>query len=193
MLTAAVERAAVFRVEAHPGWRRIATLPAACRPPTEDEGYAIQARAHARLSAAGWESIRGLKIGCTTAVMQSHLGIGEPCAGGVFGAGTHAGGAAFRHAAYHQVGAEFEIAAELGAGLPPRPRAGRPCRPGSSSRSAASCAPATRGPATSSPARSKASPRSRRGTRELAGPRGLIAPGGSSMQGAAERPLVPIV
>jgi len=117
---AAIDRAAAILAEARLDRRRLAALPETCRPRSPDEGYAVQARAHERLSAAGWGAIAGLKIGCTTAVMQRYLGIGEPCAGGVFGHATHREAADFRCADHHRIGVEFEIAVLLGADLPPR-------------------------------------------------------------------------
>jgi 2-oxo-3-hexenedioate decarboxylase/2-keto-4-pentenoate hydratase len=120
MHPAAIDRAAAFVAEARLAGRKLATLPQDCRPLTAEEGYAIQDRAHARLSEAGFGPLRGLKIGCTTAVMQRYLGIPEPCAGGVFARATHEGTGSFICSDHHQIGVEFEIAILLGSELPPR-------------------------------------------------------------------------
>jgi 2-keto-4-pentenoate hydratase len=117
----ALDRAASIVAGARLARRKLGRLPENCRPNTADEGYAIQDRAHAILGAAGFGRIGGFKIGCTTAVMQRYLGIGEPCAGGVFDGAVHEGIGTFRCRDHHEIGVEFEIAVRLGADLPPRP------------------------------------------------------------------------
>ena len=99
-------------------------LPEPLRPGDAAEGYAIQAALARRLAAGGSGPIAGAKIGCTTAVMQAFLKIDSPCAGTIHAAGIHPSGAHLRHADYHHVGVECEIAVRLATDLPTDP-AGR--------------------------------------------------------------------
>ena len=89
-------------------------LPEAWRPRTMAEGYLIQSFAHRYLIAAGYGSIAGYKIGCTTPVMQEKLGIDHPCAGAIFSAELHEGRADLLSADFHQSLVECEIAVRLG-------------------------------------------------------------------------------
>ncbi len=81
-------------------------------PRDEAEGYRIQHAVHAVLAAQTGPLV-GYKIGCTSAVMQSYLGIPHPCGGGVFSKGVHSSGVSLRHADYVRVGVECEIAVRL--------------------------------------------------------------------------------
>ncbi|HSA80037.1 MAG TPA: fumarylacetoacetate hydrolase family protein [Geminicoccaceae bacterium] len=119
----AIERAAESLAGARLARTRFAGLPAVCRPPDERTAYAIQDALHRRLGAAGFGPLAGHKIGCTTAVMQQFLGIGNPCAGGVFARSVHQRHGAFRHADFLRVGVECEIAVRL---VQPLPAAGAP-------------------------------------------------------------------
>lgn len=110
--------AAIAASRLHGG--RLAPLPADARPATADDGYALQAAIHARLTAAGLGPVVGWKIGCTTPVMQRMLSIPSPCYGAIFAAGMHRGGADLRHGDYRRPGIECEIAVRLGADLPPK-------------------------------------------------------------------------
>lgn len=118
MERAAIERAADLLAEARLGKTRFGNLPEACRPRTEAEAYAVQEALHRRLTAAGRGQLIGHKIGCTTAVMQRYLGIGNPCAGGVFAPSVHDRRAELRHADFLCPGVECEIAVRLGLDLP---------------------------------------------------------------------------
>lgn len=89
------------------------------RPRDEAEGYAVQARLHELLGAAGRGEVVGHKIGCTTRVMQTVLDIGHPCAGGVLSSATQFGAGEFRRADFVRPGIECEIAVRLGADLAP--------------------------------------------------------------------------
>ena len=60
--------------------RRMATLPAECRPQTLDEGYAIQ---DAMVPLAG-QAVAGWKIAATSAAGQRHIGVDEPLGGRLF-------------------------------------------------------------------------------------------------------------
>jgi 2-keto-4-pentenoate hydratase len=94
-------------------------LPSDCRPRNEADGYAVQEALHELLIGAGLGRVAGHKIGCTTPVMQTYLGIKNPCAGGVHATTVHEGHARFGHRDYVRVGVECEIAVQLGADLGP--------------------------------------------------------------------------
>jgi 2-keto-4-pentenoate hydratase len=96
----------------------LAKLPDELRPGDEAEAYAIQRALHRRLTAAGLGAIIGHKIGCTTPVMQSYLGIDHPCAGGLFASSVHDGHADLESDAFARLGVECEIAVRLAADLP---------------------------------------------------------------------------
>ena len=93
-------------------------LPEACRPADEAEGYAIQDALAHRLSETGMGPVAGVKIGCTTSVMQAYMKIASPCAGTIYRSGVHKSPAALRFADYHRVGVECEIAVRLARPLP---------------------------------------------------------------------------
>lgn len=93
-------------------------LPEACRPPDEDAAYAVQDAMNALFAADNFGNIAGWKIGCTTPVMQSYMGIDHPGAGAVLASTIHATPASLRHADYAAVGVEGEIAVRLAADLP---------------------------------------------------------------------------
>lgn len=95
-------------------------LPEACRPADEAEGYAIQDALAHRLSETGMGPVAGVKIGCTTSVMQAYMKIASPCAGTIYRSGVHDSPAALRFADYHRVGVECEIAVRLARPLPDR-------------------------------------------------------------------------
>ena len=95
----------------------VTALPAACRPMSEHDGYAIQAELHQMLSTGGLGPVAGHKIGCTTEVMQRFLGIGQPCAGGIFANTVHRGTGTFRAAEHRRLGVECEFAVVLGSDL----------------------------------------------------------------------------
>jgi 2-oxo-3-hexenedioate decarboxylase/2-keto-4-pentenoate hydratase len=88
-------------------------LPEAWRPRTMAEGYLIQSFAHRYLIAAGFGSIAGYKIGCTTAVMQEKLGVDHPCAGALFSAELREGRADLLCRDFHSPHVECEIAIRL--------------------------------------------------------------------------------
>jgi 2-keto-4-pentenoate hydratase len=88
-------------------------LPEAWRPHTMAEGYLIQSFAHRYLIAAGFGSIAGYKIGCTTPVMQEKLGVDHPCAGAIFSAELREGRADLLRTDFHKPLVECEIAIRL--------------------------------------------------------------------------------
>jgi 2-keto-4-pentenoate hydratase len=98
---------------------RLDQLPDGERPDDAAAGYLVQDAAHAILSAAGFGPVIGHKIGCTTRVMQTYLGIPHPCAGGVFAASVHHGAASIPHDSFRRVGVECEIAVYLSRDLRP--------------------------------------------------------------------------
>jgi 2-keto-4-pentenoate hydratase len=118
MMPSAIVRAADLLSAARLDRRRFERLPEDCRPADLAVAYAVQDAVHARLEAAGCGAVAGHKIGCTTPVMQQFLGIGTPCAGGVFAPTVHHERATFRHADFLHVGVECEIAVRLAHDLP---------------------------------------------------------------------------
>jgi len=130
----AIEEAARLLARARLEHAPLDALPEACRPGDEAAAYAVQARLHGIQEAAGLGARLGWKIGCTTPVMQSYMGIDHPCAGGLF-AGTmtqseaHGGAQGGAEAGaegpvryafddFCRVGVECEIVVRLGADLP---------------------------------------------------------------------------
>jgi 2-oxo-3-hexenedioate decarboxylase/2-keto-4-pentenoate hydratase len=110
-----IKRAAEYFAQARRDGMRFGELPADCRPVDIDAGYAVQDTLHAILAAP----VGGYKIGCTTAVMQTFLGIAQPCAGAIVESEIHTSPATLRHDAYRRVGVECEIAVRLSSDLPP--------------------------------------------------------------------------
>jgi 2-keto-4-pentenoate hydratase len=88
------------------------------RPATEVDAYRVQAIARPLLEAAGFGRQIGWKIGCTTQVMQAYLGIGNPCAGGMFQANAWHGQHAFAVPGAGRLGVECEIAVRIARDLP---------------------------------------------------------------------------
>jgi 2-keto-4-pentenoate hydratase len=109
------EAAAAAIADARLAGRPLARLPEAIRPTDEAAAYRVQAALHHRLEAAGHGAPVGHKIGCTTLVMQRYLGIGNPCAGGVFPRTVHEGEAVLDSGRFQRLGVECEIAVRLGA------------------------------------------------------------------------------
>ena len=113
-VTRAVERLAANRASPGP----LDGLPEDCRPPSETEGYAVQAALSRALGQTALGPAVGAKIGCTTQVMQDYMKIESPCAGTIYRSGVHPSPAVLRFADYHHVGVECEIAVRLSAALP---------------------------------------------------------------------------
>ncbi|WP_421724056.1 2-keto-4-pentenoate hydratase [Bauldia sp.] len=110
-IASAADRIAAARRLAEP----LAVLPAAIRPRNEAEAYAVQDAVHERLPELGRRV--GTKIGCTTPVMQTYLGIPNPCAAGVFANSAFASGVTLNAGDYRRIGVECEIAVRLGRDL----------------------------------------------------------------------------
>lgn len=114
-LAAAAQALASARLAATPRHE----LPEAMRPSTPEEGYAVQARLNAILSAERLGDIAGYKIGATTPTMQAYLGVDHPCAGVMFAAAIQSDAGRFSRADFCRPGVECEIAATLGRELAP--------------------------------------------------------------------------
>jgi 2-oxo-3-hexenedioate decarboxylase/2-keto-4-pentenoate hydratase len=116
---AAIEEAAEVLAEARIRGRVVGPLPPDCRPADEAAGYAVQAAVHARLTESGWGEIAGWKLGCTTAVMQEHLGIANPTYGAMWARSVHRGDRDLQLADFRRPGVECEIAVRLDERLAP--------------------------------------------------------------------------
>ena len=100
-------------------WRtgeRVEALPAALRPGSRAEGYAIQARLAARSAAPPF----GWKIAATSAAGQAHIGVEGPLAGRLLAEQVRADGAALSLATNLMRVAEPEFAFRMARPLPPR-------------------------------------------------------------------------
>jgi 2-oxo-3-hexenedioate decarboxylase/2-keto-4-pentenoate hydratase len=93
-------------------------LPSDLRPEDEAEAYRVQDALHTLLEDGGMGSPTGHKIGCTTPVMQSFLGIPNPCAGAVFDSTVREVSGSFDFDRLLHPGVECEMAVRLGADLP---------------------------------------------------------------------------
>lgn len=102
---AAAETLAAARIAHAP----VELLPEALWPADLEAAYRIQSRVHERLSADRFGPRIGWKIGCTTPVMQTYLGIPEPCAAGLFAGTRHRSGVRLRAADFRRIGIECEI------------------------------------------------------------------------------------
>lgn len=91
-------------------------LPAALRPATRAEGYAIQAR----LEALSAQPLWGWKIAATSTAGQQHIGVDGPLAGRLLAEMVHADGATLPLGANRMRVAEVEFAFRMGADLAPR-------------------------------------------------------------------------
>jgi 2-keto-4-pentenoate hydratase len=95
-------------------------IPAAFRPATLDDGYAVQDAARPLIAARGRGAPIGWKIGSTSPPMQAALGIPYPCAGTLYAGTVHRNHTAMDRRDYAKPGLECEIAVRLGADLPAR-------------------------------------------------------------------------
>ena len=115
---AAARQAAQVLTDARTKGTRIDAIPEGVRPRDEIDAYQVQALVQEML-ADGFGALAGHKIGCTTPVMQSYLGIDNPCAGGVYAPMTFRGEGAYSFDDLLHPGVECEVAAMLGSDLPP--------------------------------------------------------------------------
>ncbi len=114
----AIAEAARLLARARVEHKPLEALPEACRPGSEAAAYAVQACLHGLQEAAGLGARIGWKIGCTTPVMQTYMGIDHPCAGGLFAGSMAQGSGRYDFDDFCRVGVECEIVVRLGAGLP---------------------------------------------------------------------------
>lgn len=91
-------------------------LPAACRPTTRAEGYAVQALWPQLLG----DTVAGWKIAATSKAGQEHIAVSGPLAGPVFARRLHADGATVALGANRMRVAECEIVFRFGRTLLPR-------------------------------------------------------------------------
>ena len=94
-------------------------LPPDLRPENPDRAYDVQDLVH-RVLEPDIGPRTGYKIGCTTKVMRTYLGIPSPCSGGIFARTTHESGVTLRPADFVRVGIECEIAVRLAHDIDPR-------------------------------------------------------------------------
>ena len=99
-------------------YERMGLLPSDLRPADEAEAYRVQDDLHALLEDGGMGGPAGHKIGCTTPVMQSFLGIPNPCAGAVFDSTVREVSGSFDFDRLLHPGVECEMAVRLGVDLP---------------------------------------------------------------------------
>ena len=119
MQTRAIYEAANALLSRRLSLTSITNLPEAIRPRDETEGYAVQAVYNSLLGQAGLGKSVGYKVGCTTAVMQTSLGISNPCSGAIHErAVLRRAGVVPRHG-FLNLGVECEFAVELNRDLAP--------------------------------------------------------------------------
>ena len=114
-----LDRAAIIIADVRAAVGRLSPLPAGLAPGDEAEAYAIQDRLRLHLAGRGLGGVAGFKIGCTTQVMQTYLGIDHPCEGGMSSERIYASGWHFPAAAFVRPGVECEIAVEIAHDLTP--------------------------------------------------------------------------
>lgn len=100
-------------------YRRCAGLPAALRPTTRGEAYAVQAA----LAELQGSAVLGWKIAATSIDGQKHIGVDGPLAGRLFANRVMQSGAEMGLDGNLMRVAEIEFAFRFGRALPPRPRA----------------------------------------------------------------------
>lgn len=98
----------------------IDSIPAAFRPESLEDAYAVQEAARPLIAARGRGEPVGWKIGSTSPPMQAALGIPFPCGGTLYAGTVHQRHAAMQRADYSKPGLECEIAVRLSADLPAR-------------------------------------------------------------------------
>ena len=118
-MSAPTLQAATILLDQRLSLQAITDLPAAIRPQTEGEGYALQRVLNGLLTVAGMGKQVGHKIGCTTPVMQKFLNIANPCAGAVFEKTVLRRSARIPRSGFVRLGIECEIAVTLASDLVP--------------------------------------------------------------------------
>jgi 2-keto-4-pentenoate hydratase len=110
-------RAAEWIAEHRISGTSLADMPAELKPAAETAAYHIQAAVLDRLTAAGYGSLVGWKVGVTTPQMRVAMGFDTPIGGGMLAGGRTENGATIRCADYLRIGVECEMAFVLGAPL----------------------------------------------------------------------------
>src|SRR5688500_6369413 len=115
-MTDSTEQASDLLWECWTQGRRIEALPAAIRPRTRPEGYAIQQRLERRTSSplVGW------KIAATSKAGQAHIAVGGPLAGRLLRERVIPDGGDLAFGNNHMQVAEAEFAFRMGVSLPPQ-------------------------------------------------------------------------
>jgi 2-keto-4-pentenoate hydratase len=116
MNDAAAKEAARSLWEARLERRRLAALPAHCRPGSLAEGYAVQDA----MTALSRQTVFGWKIAATSTAGQRHIGVSEPLAGRLFADFVLKDGAVLDAGPMLMRAAEAEFAFRLGQDLPSR-------------------------------------------------------------------------
>lgn len=114
----AIEKAADLLWQARLAGRRLAALPADCRPQSLEDGYRIQDSMTARAGKA----VVGWKLAATTEGGRRRLGIGAPLAGRLFAGTVLANGARIDAVPMIMRVIEGEFAFRMSRDLPPRAR-----------------------------------------------------------------------
>lgn len=94
----------------------IEALPAACRPTSRAEGYAVQAL----LAPRSAKPVAGWKIAATSLAGQKHINVSGPLAGRILAERVHPDGAALSMAGNRMAVAEAEFVFVMAKALPPR-------------------------------------------------------------------------
>ena len=92
----------------------IGSLPSECTPANAVEAMQLQDALNQTLAKQGYGPVVGMKIGCTTKVMQDYLGMTHPCSGAIFETTVYRREGRVDHSSYLHVGVECEIAVTLG-------------------------------------------------------------------------------
>ena len=117
-ITAAADFIADLRQRRNGRRPPIEEIPAAFRPATLDDAYAVQDAARPLIAERGRRTPIGWKIGSTSPLMQAALGIPYPCAGTLYAGTVHRGHTSADRGDYSKLGFECEVAVRLAAGLP---------------------------------------------------------------------------
>mgnify|MGYP002632471499 FL=1 len=119
MYSVTTKAAARYLASARLDGLRLESLGSELAPGEELSAYVVQDALHERLTEAGAGAVSGHKIGCTTPIMQSYLGIDTPCAGGVFEPTERRQRGVYSFDKLLHPGVECELAVRLGADLIP--------------------------------------------------------------------------
>lgn len=117
------ESAAMTLVQCRRSTELLVELDEQIRPRTVEEGYHVQRVARTLLEANGFGRQGGWKVGCTTKVMQTYLGVDSPTAGIMCLATMRNSHHEYAVREPRRLGVECEIAVRMGEDLPVRERA----------------------------------------------------------------------